>query len=254
MQQKTQIDSVIPASFEEAESSQIRTVSLDLILTLGTLFSLKWFLLQFTAMWTFAGPISLLASLGVATWCLKRNNETWKSIGFKHDTSWLKLSLWVLVALIVTTVLGNLAGGLAGSLIIPGSGVDEQAEAFMAGRFDNVPGNFPVYLYWLVISWVIGAFTEELLFRGFMISRFEKVFSRLPFAIGLAILAQALIFGQQHMYYQGIQGLVAMTVIGIFSGMIYVFCKRRLLPLMISHGLANTVGITMMYLGSTGAG
>jgi len=254
MQQKAQIETATPASIEQAEPSKIQGVALDLILTLGTLFSLKWFLLQFPALWTFAGPISLLASLGVATWCLKRNNETWMSIGFKHDTSWLNLSLWILVALIVTTVLGNLAGGLAGSLIPPESPVDEQAQAFMAGRFDNVPGNLPVYLYWLVISWVIGAFTEELLFRGFMISRFEKFFSRVPFAIALAILAQALIFGQQHMYYQGVQGLVAMAVIGIFSGMIYVFTKRRLLPLMISHGLANTVGITMIYLGSTGAG
>lgn len=235
-------------SIEQPKLLTTQRVALDLSLTLATLLSLKWFLLQFPMLWTFAGPISLLASLGVATWCLKRNNETWKSIGFKHDTSWLRLSVWIVVAFIATTVLGSFAGNLASTLIPPSLPADGKVQEFMTGRFDNIPGNFTVYLYWLVISWVIGAFTEELLFRGFMISRFEKFFCKLPFAIALAVLTQALIFGHQHMYYQGVQGFITTGVIGIFSGMIYVYCKRRLLPLMISHGLANTLGITMIYL------
>ena len=118
-----------------------------------------------------------------------------------------------------------------------------------SNRFKNVPGNFPAYFYWLIISWVIGGFTEELLFRGFLINRFEKVLVKIPFAIAFAVIFQAIIFGQQHMYYQGWVGFVATGVIGLTSGLIYIFCKRRLLPLIISHGLANTLGMTLMYMG-----
>ena len=47
-------------------------IAVDLLFTLGTLFGLKYLLLQFDVMWTFAGPISLLAALAMATWRLKR--------------------------------------------------------------------------------------------------------------------------------------------------------------------------------------
>ena len=85
-----------------------------------------------------------------------------------------------------------------------------------------------------------------------MIQRFEKLYQKLPFAIGLAVLTQALIFGQQHYYYQGLIGVCATGTIGLFSGMIYVLGKRKLWPLILSHGLANTLGMTMLFLGASG--
>ena len=193
------------------------------------------------------GPISLVASLGAATWRLKKNNELWKSVGFIQDQSKLKLIVWTIIALITTILAGNIAAQLASSFIGTTSSGASEINQVMEGRFANLPGNLPVYIFWLVIAWVIGGFTEELLFRGFLINRFEKLFYRIPFAIALAVITQALIFGQQHYYYQGITGLVSTGVIGIFSGIIYVTCKRRLWPLILSHGLANTLGMTIMF-------
>lgn len=223
-------------------------IAVDLLFTLGTLFGLKYLLLQFEVLWTFAGPISLLAALAMATWRLKRNNQTWQSLGFVHSTSHIKLVFWTLGALVITIVAGSLAGAFAGGLL-PSAGVSEQANSFMQNRFSNVPGNLPHYLYWLMIGWVIGGFTEELLFRGFLLTHFEKLFSKLPFPIIFAVVIQALIFGQQHMYYQGAIGLVETGMVAVVSGAIYVLSKRRLWPLIISHGLANTLGMTMIFLG-----
>ena len=225
------------------------SAGVDLIFVLGTLFSLKWSLLQFDLMWTFAGPISLIASLCVATWRLRKNSETWKSLGLSHNTSHLNLILWTLGALVATIALGNIAEAMANSIIAESSNSNTGVQNVMANRFENIPGNFTVYAYGLVVAWVIGGFTEELLFRGFMINRFEKALNKFPFAVFFAVVFQALIFGQQHMYYQGVLGLVATGMIGLISGLIYLLCKRRLLPLIISHGLANTLGLTMLYLG-----
>jgi len=232
------------------QKSFTQSTSFDLLLTLGTLFSLKWILLQFPTMWTFAGPISLLSALAVATWCLRRKNESWRDLGLIHSGSFLNLSLWVVGALVVTILVGSLAGSVASSIFSPPSDLNPQVTDYYQNRFDNVPGNLPVYLYWLILSWVVGGFTEEMLFRGFMITRFEKVFSKFPFPIVFAIVVQALIFGQQHMYYQGVAGLFATGFIGLVSGLIYILCKRRLWPLIISHGLANTLGMTMLFLGN----
>jgi membrane protease YdiL (CAAX protease family) len=236
----------------ENTSPKSTLMAIDLLYTLGTLFSLKYLLLQFPAMWTFAGPISLIATLLVATWRLKCNNQTWRSVGLFHSTSHLKLALWAIAALIITVVLGSLAGQIIQGLI-PATDVSEQVSNFTQNRFANLPGNIQVYLYWLIVSWVIGGFAEELIFRGFLISRFENLFSKLPFAIVYAIIIQAIIFGQQHFYYQGIVGFVETGIIALLSGIIYYLSKRRLWPLIISHGLANTLGMTMLFLDSTAA-
>lgn len=220
----------------------------DLTLVLATLFILKNVLLQFHWLWTYAGPISLLASLAVATWRLKLSGENWQSIGLKHDSSHLKLILWTLGALVITVLMGNIAGQIATLIISNPESLSEQSINYTQNRFANIPGNLSLYLMWIAISWIIGGLTEELLFRGFLISRFEKLLSKLPFAIVYAIIIQALIFGQQHMYYQGTIGLIETGIIGVISGVIYVLCKRRLWALVISHGLANTLGMTMLYL------
>lgn len=226
----------------------IKKSALDLVLVLSTLFSLKWFFLQFESTWTFAGPISLLASLVVATWRLKHSGESWRELGLRMSGTKLNIVLWTVGALVATIIVGNMAQILATSLITETASVDQNTVDAMSNRFANVAGNFHIYFYWLIVSWLIGGFTEELLFRGFLINRFESALGKVPFAIVFAILFQAIIFGQQHMYYQGWVGFAATGVIGLFSGVIYVISKRRLLPLIISHGLANTLGLTMMYL------
>lgn len=232
--------------FKSVQTSQKALV--DLTIVLATLFILKNGLLQIDWLWTYAGPISLLASLAVATLRLKSNGENWQSIGLKHDSSHLKLILWILGALVVTILMGNIAAQIATSLVTNPETLSEQSIAYTQNRFADIPGNLSLYLVWIAISWVIGGLTEELLFRGFLISRLENLMSKLPFAIVYAIIIQALIFGQQHMYYQGAIGLVETGIIGVVSGIIYILCKRRLWALVISHGLANTLGMTMLFL------
>ena len=227
------------------------TPTFDLLITLSTLFVIKWIFLQYETTWTFAGPISLLSALAVATWCLNRNKETWKELGLVHSGSFLKLFLWTLFALIVTMAVGSLISLLANHFDLTSNDIPEQVTDAFQNRFDSLPGNIPVYLFWLVVSWVVGGFAEEMLFRGFMITRFEKVFSKIPFAIVIAIVLQAIIFGQQHIYYQGMVGFIATGSIALVSGGIYLLCKRRLWPLILSHGLANTIGMTMLFLGGS---
>ncbi len=235
----------------EPVSNRLQSSSIfwDLFLTLLTLYSLKYSLLQFEKLWTFAGPISLLTALLVATWRLKANNESWITLGMFNVGKKSTLLMWTVIALAITLVGGTLLSSLVSSLLGDSAVFTDPASAeFMQNRFANVPGNLSVYFYWLVVSWVIGGFTEELLFRGFLLNRFEKVFSKTVYGLIFAILCQALIFGQLHMYYQGIEGFVVTGILAIVSGLIFIYSKRRLWPLIISHGLANSIGMTMIFL------
>ncbi len=236
-------------SINKAPSNSARIAVSDLVFVLGTLIIVKAIVLRIESLWTYAGPIALLASLGVATLCLRSNNEGWSDLGLKRPKSIRAAFLWTVGILVVTMALGIVVESVVTAMLSPADGVASEVDQRYANRFANVPGNLPVYLYWLAVSWVIGGFTEELLFRGMLISRFERLFSFLPFAVFIAVILQAIIFGQQHLYYQGIGGALATGAIAFVSGIFYLLLKRNIWPLTLSHGLANTIGLTLLYTG-----
>ena len=67
-------------------------------------------------------------------------------------------------------------------------------------------------------------------------------------AIALSVLAQALLFGLGHAYL-GPRGIMNAAAIGLVSGAVYWANGGNLWPLVIAHGLVDSVGLTMLRLG-----
>lgn len=233
-----------------ANSTGALAAALDLIFVLGTLFAVKFALLQFEALWTYAGPVSLVASFIVASWRLIRSRESWADLGLKKPASLSRMLGWSLLALIVT-----MAAGIAIEAAITSAGIaGGEIDARYSRRFADLPGNTRVFVTWLAMSWIVGGFVEEMLFRGMLISRFERLLFGGPFAVGIAVVLQAAVFGQQHFYYQGWAGALATGGIALISGVFYLLLKRNLWALILSHGAANTIGLTLIYAGIQPAG
>ena len=80
---------------------------------------------------------------------------------------------------------------------------------------------------------ILGAFAEELVYRGYLIVRLERLFR----STSLAVLITTALFASYHLY----QGLI--PALGIAAGgLVYAisFCSmRRLWPLCITHTLHN---------------
>jgi membrane protease YdiL (CAAX protease family) len=239
-------DSVTPDMSAQADR---RAALIDLALIIAVLLISKSLLLEVAAIWTYAGPISLLIALGVATVCLRRRGKDLASVGLKRPDNLKKAALWTIIALVLTMGVGMVAESLFTAVIGAPDEATQAIDERFQGRFDNLPGNLPVYLFWLALAWVIGAFTEEVLFRGVLFSKFEQAFAGVPLATLLAVLCQAVLFGQAHYYYQGLAGWVATGAIAFVSGALYLVFRRNLWPLMLSHGLSNTLGLTLLYLG-----
>jgi len=198
--------------------------------------------------WKFSGPISLAVVLTVATLYLHSRGETWAQLGLRNPGRWKSWALLLpQIVLGVVVILGVGAGtaflgdtlGLWQTGALP-HGVED--------RWGNISGNLPVYLLWLALAWVSAGFGEELFFRGFMVSRAERVTKGLPFALCLAVLIPAAIFGIAHFYYQGLRGLIVTGLIGLSLGTLYLLYKRNLWPLIVAHGLVDTLGFTALYL------
>lgn len=83
---------------------------------------------------------------------------------------------------------------------------------------------------------------EEILFRGFILTRLNALF-RSPAA---AIVVSSLVFGSLH-FYQGPIGVVQTTAVGLILA-ILVTVTRTLWPAILAHTLFDTIGLMLIPL------
>ncbi|MHA6289365.1 CPBP family intramembrane glutamic endopeptidase [Maricaulis sp. CAU 1757] len=197
--------------------------------------------------WRFAGPISLIITLGLVTWLMHRRGETWRGFGLVAFNGWRPLALLLPQALLgVVAILGT--GVLAGWVGISLGWWPDETPTGVMDRWGNIVGNLPVYLLWMAIAWIAAGLGEEMLFRGYLITRIGHV---LPGGAIMSVLAVALaasLFGLGHVYYQGLRGFVQTGLIGLALGLLFLAYKRNLWPLVIAHGLVDSLVFTALYL------
>ncbi|HEY4998233.1 MAG TPA: CPBP family intramembrane glutamic endopeptidase, partial [Usitatibacter sp.] len=109
-----------------------------------------------------------------------------------------------------------------------------------------IRGNAGGFALWIAIGWIVGGFMEECLFRGFLLTRVSQLFASPPLGLAVAIAAQAVLFGSLHLYAGGFAFLYA-TVFAMAHGLFYVLLGRNLWPLIVVHGVWNTVGMWSTY-------
>lgn len=102
----------------------------------------------------------------------------------------------------------------------------------------------------LTVMWINAAFCEELLFRGFLMNTVHNALGN-SWKTGLAAaVIVSLFFGIVHVPSQGLYGLVATGLAGISLGILFLFGKRNLFPVVIAHGVVNTISIVAMATGT----
>ena len=187
----------------------------------------------------FVGSIAVVTTV-LAIWVMRhRRGNSWADLGLKRPKHWIRLILMVIVAIVTTAILASVAlpllTRLTGSL--EGSGV--------ASTFQS-PLSFIAYV--LIIAWGAAGFCEELIFRGFLLNQFARLFGESKAGWGLAILFQAALFGLCH-YPQGLTGIIITGLIGLLFGVLYLLAGRNLWCLILAHGIVDTLSLTQDYLG-----
>ena len=115
-------------------------------------------------------------------------------------------------------------------------------------QFEALRGNWTILLVALITSWTLAAFGEEMAYRGYVLNRLADLFggSRLGWAIG--VLVSSAIFGFGHLY-QGATGIIETFISGIFLACLYLATKRNLWLPIIVHGMIDTIGFLLIFLG-----
>jgi uncharacterized protein len=187
-----------------------------------------------------AGTWATLCALAVASWRLHSSGMRWNELGLSQPENVAIALAWVaalflaatLVKVLIVEPLGKAAGWPPTNL----------------SRFANLPGNTAFLAGGLVVAWVGAAFGEELVFRGFLLTRLELLLGAGLSATVLAVAAQAMLFGAGH-WYLGPRGLTMATSLGLILGIVYVCDGRNLVPLIAAHGLADSMSLIAIYAG-----
>lgn len=191
-----------------------------------------------------AGPASTFSAMILATWLLSRRGLSWADLGLRKPEKLIRTLVLSVVSFLTIALIASGMSWLTDFFFV---GVGD------SGRFNHVEGNLPAYLLMMLLVWTHGSLFEELLFRAFLINRGSAALGGGLKADLVAVLLSSVFFGYRHYYYQGIKGAIITGSIGLGLSLLYLwFGRSNILPLILGHGLVNTLSQTQRYLGDTG--
>jgi len=201
------------------------------LLAVALLVALRW-------VGVLKNPSLPILLLGWAALWLRRSS--WRRLGLRRPAGGWRVLAWCAVAAIAYDAL-DVRALLPLLHRITG-------EPANLSQFQPVAGHLGTVLTWILIGWTIGAFVEELAYRGLVLDRLEEVLGHTRAATFLAVLAVSGLFGLIH-GYQGITGILDNVFAGAFFALVYLCAGRNLWGAVVAHGVVNTISFVLLYFG-----
>lgn len=182
----------------------------------------------------------ILAVVLYAWLSLWLRGKGWNDFGLKKPENWKKtISLALLVGIIfqglslyvIEPFLGKLTGDIPD-----------------VSFFRPMVGNVPQLLFYFVLSWTFAAFIEEMIYRGYLMHRIADLFNRNNTGWIVGLVLSNLLFGFGHLY-QGLSGMIITTITGFIFAWLYFATNRNLWAAILAHGIYDTIGFLMIFLG-----
>lgn len=186
------------------------------------------------------GSLSILCALATASWRLSTAGSRWGDLGLRMPKSVARALGWVVVLYVTTALLA--------ALVVEPLAAAAGWPTMNLSRFAALPGNAVLLAGYLALAWASAALAEELVFRGFVLTRLEKLAGTGLTATVLAIAGQALLFGAAH-WYLGLRGVAIAGAAGLIYGTVYACNGRNLVPLVVAHGLTDSLSLIAIYSG-----
>lgn len=155
----------------------------------------------------------------------------WKAIAWGFAKS-----LIVLVFALAAFVLGSVVMAML-------TGIPQQADV---SAYNYLKGNLALLLVSLASIYLFSSFGEEVIYRGFLITRLEEIFGGNRAALILSVCLSSAIFGLAHFGW-GLTGVVQTFFMGLALATSFVFFKRNLWILVAAHAYMDTALIVPLY-------
>ncbi|MBD3290052.1 CPBP family intramembrane metalloprotease [candidate division KSB1 bacterium] len=174
---------------------------------------------------------------------LKLRGQRWTHFGL--SLKYLNLKSFLLSILVFVAAL---VGFLVGSIVIVNIvGIPENAD--MSG-YNYLQGNLPMLIAALVAVFIVSSFGEEVIYRGFLITRISEMGGNSNRWIAASVFISSLIFGLAHFEW-GLTGIVQTGFMGLALGISFILVKRNLWILVLAHAYLDAILMIQMYFGGS---
>ncbi|NKB89249.1 MAG: CPBP family intramembrane metalloprotease [Acidobacteria bacterium] len=164
-------------------------------------------------------------------------------IGLRGPRIGIPLGRIVVATIVIDTVLVGAATPFLEGIFGAASPVD---------RFAAIPGNLQLLIFLIPAMWLLAAFGEEFFFRGLLLTTLARLLGGSRAAVAGAVVLQAVAFGAIHLY-QGPAKAAAIGVGGLVYGAAFVLAGWSLWPVILAHGINDTIGLLLVYTGTVQA-
>jgi len=181
--------------------------------------------------------VPILVVVGLLSIRLRKGG--WTALGLKRPVSWVRTVLIALAAAALRIVVGAVIEEITARFWPP--------IAAPAGT-EEITGNVPVALFYLLVVWTFAAIGEQIAYRGYLLTRAADVGKGSAAAYWVGIVAVSILFGYGH-YYKGPAGVLDSGVAGLILGAAYMLSGRNLWASILAHGLIDTFGLVLLFFG-----
>src|ERR1700730_704053 len=186
-------------------------------------------------------PVSKTPFLLLLGWIsIRIRGLRWRNVGFAKNRGWL-LSLGLGVGARLLMEAFELF--VSQPLLIRITGKQPDLSDFQA-----IYGKLKWTLILLALTWPLAAFGEEMVWRGYLMNRVADLGKNKRLGWIVSLVAVNMAFGYAHSY-QGITGIIDEGLMGALLGLFYLGTGCNLSVPIIAHGVADTVGLLLVFLG-----
>ena len=157
-------------------------------------------------------PLSKTPFLLMVAWgSMRLRGVSWRDVGLRLPPQWRRLAvigvaagvgMWLLEFFFTMPMLQRILGYWPD-----------------LSTFNDMVGSVELLVVYLALNWLLAAFGEEMVWRGYALSRVAQFFGDDSRAWLVALLTVNLGFGLAHLY-QGPSGMIQATVGGVILGLL----------------------------------
>jgi membrane protease YdiL (CAAX protease family) len=182
------------------------------------------------------GVIAALVIMGITIWL---RGDGLLGLGFFPPENWGMTVLWSLLL--------GIAIQVASTLILEPFADKVTKSKTDHSAFEGLRGNLRNFLFVLLLVWILVAFVEEIIFRGFVMGEIAELIGTSQSALALNVSASSILFGLAH-WYQGKSGALSTGIVGLLLGILFIASGFNLWLPILTHGFIDTVGLFLIYV------
>lgn len=115
-------------------------------------------------------------------------------------------------------------------------------------KFHDLTGNLKLTGLYILLAWIVAAFGEEMIYRGYLMNRVADLWNRTRTAWIVSLVVVHIVFGLAHRY-QGWTGVVDEGLMGVLLAILYLRTGRNLAVPIIAHGIQDSIDLILIFCG-----